>query len=53
MKNIKPFYLYAIAVTLSIAGNFFIKRDSLLYYPYGIICIAIVSLALYKQFKSK
>ncbi|MBL7886897.1 MAG: hypothetical protein JNJ52_09125 [Flavobacterium sp.] len=53
MKNIKSFHLYLIAVALTVAGNFFIQRDSILYYPYGIICIAIVSVALYKQFKSK
>ncbi|HLP63956.1 hypothetical protein [Flavobacterium sp.] len=53
MKNIKPFYLYLIAAVLTIAGNYIVKRDSLFYYPYGIICISIVSLALYKQFKTR
>jgi hypothetical protein len=53
MKNSKPFYLYLIAVVLAVAGNYIVKRESLLYYPYGIVCISVVSLALYRQFKAK
>lgn len=53
MKNIKSIHLYLIAIVLTIAGNYLVKRDSIFYYPYGIVCIGIAFLALRKQFKSK
>lgn len=53
MKNIKSLHLYLIAIALTIAGNYIVPRESFLYYPYGFLCISIVTMALYKQFKAK